>query len=92
MSIAMTVTPRSFSAPINASFCAGYRNEISVCPLRVIATSLSSGGRTLATISAVLHKDAASGTTVTPAASNAASEMRAASPAPASIRQSKPSF
>jgi hypothetical protein len=51
MSIATTVAPRSAASFSIASFWAGQKKEISVCPLVRRATSDSSGSRTLITTS-----------------------------------------
>ena len=83
MSIATTVAPRALAISSNSGFCAGQKNEISVCPSRRLSASETSGPRTLTSTSAAAITAAASGRTSTPAPAYSASENPARIPAPA---------
>jgi hypothetical protein len=68
MSMAMTVAPCARHSSSSASFCAGQKKEISVCPSRRRFVSSSDGPRTLMTTSAACHSASALDSTSTPAA------------------------
>ena len=68
MSMARVVNFLSLSAFRSSSFCAGQTKEMSVLPSGAALISSSVGSRSFAMTSASLHRSAAVGTTVTPAA------------------------
>jgi hypothetical protein len=68
LSIASTVAFRAASSRSSSGFCAGQMKLTSVCPSRIACTSSRLGARTLKTMSAPDQTDAASATTVAPAA------------------------